>query len=98
MPDAIAWTPVRDVELLRRRAAGETWDQVAAALQLGRNSTIERGRVLGLEKRAYGAPAAVSTALEINDDRQPFPPGHPETWGAMTRGLCLEGTAYSRTP
>ena len=95
MPDAIAWTPAMDAELLRRRAAGETWGQVAAGLQLGRSTTIERGRALGVEKRAWGRAPAPAPA---DDDRRPLPPGHPETWGAMTRGLCLEGIAYSRTP
>lgn len=26
--------------------------------------------------------------------RDPLPPGHPETWGAITAGTCLAGAAY----
>lgn len=28
------------------------------------------------------------------NNRPPKPAGHPETWGAITRGTCLEGSPY----
>lgn len=28
------------------------------------------------------------------DARQPLPAGHPDTWGLITRGTCLEGTPW----
>jgi hypothetical protein len=28
------------------------------------------------------------------DARQPLPAGHPDTWGLITRGTCLEGMPW----
>ena len=28
------------------------------------------------------------------DTRQPLPAGHPESWGLITRGTCLEGVPW----
>lgn len=28
------------------------------------------------------------------DARQPLPAGHPDTWGLIIRGTCLEGTPW----
>jgi hypothetical protein len=33
-----------------------------------------------------------------HDDRQPLPAGHPVSWGAITKGTVLEGTAYPAPP
>lgn len=99
MKAAIAWTPGMDAELLRRRASGENWSGVAAALSLGRSNTIERGRKLGLEKRAYASPPAPAAGIgepDLDDDRRPLPSGHPETWGAITERTFLEGVPCRR--
>ena len=29
------------------------------------------------------------------DDRLPLPPGHPLSWGLLTLGTALEGSAYA---
>lgn len=28
------------------------------------------------------------------DDRPALPSGHPDTWGLITAGTCIEGSAY----
>lgn len=28
------------------------------------------------------------------DDRPALPPGHPDTWGLINAGTCLEGSPY----
>jgi hypothetical protein len=35
-------------------------------------------------KRRHGRP----------DERQPLPAGHPDTWGLITRGTCLDGMPW----
>jgi hypothetical protein len=51
---------------------------------------IERGRALGVER----LPANAIAKLD-DSDRQPLPPGHRETWGAMNDGTSLEGVPFS---
>ncbi len=90
MHGCTSWTPALDSRLLALREAGVTWPDLAQALGLGRNTVIERGRRLGARKLPPQRPVVVIEAL----DRPPRPPGHPDSWGAITAGTVLEGAAY----
>jgi hypothetical protein len=92
MRACVSWTPALDGRLRVLRAAGLTWDQVAAEMRLGRYIVLERGRRIGVPKprRSASAPlAAVEPA-----DRPTRPAGHPETWGLINEGTVLAGTPY----
>jgi hypothetical protein len=86
----MSWTPALDNRLMALRQAGVTWPALAQAMGLGRNAVIERGRRLGARNLRRQLPVAVIEAL----DRPPRPPGHPDSWGLITAGTVLEGSAY----
>jgi hypothetical protein len=90
MPACKTWTAARDAQLRDLREAGLTWDRVAAAMGLGRNSVLERARKIGVRMWRQAAPAAEVEAR----DRPPRQAGHPQTWGMITAGTVLEGERY----
>ncbi len=90
MPAAIDWTH-RDALLvwLRREKAG--WEEISRQLGLPVSSCMDRARLIGAR-----SPLTVITAVDdTSDARQPLPPGHPITWGLLTRGTSLEGAPYT---
>ncbi|MDR3529344.1 MAG: AsnC family protein [Rhodopila sp.] len=92
MPRKTVWTEGQDTQIRRLRTEGASWDVIALALGLARWTVIERSRVLGVER-----PPANAAAVVDESDRQPFPAGHHESWGAINRGTCLENVPF-RTP
>ena len=40
------------------------------------------------------APFRLARGRPGPDDRSPLPPGHPDTWGRITAGTCIDGTPY----
>jgi hypothetical protein len=93
MPVRLAWTPCADTEIRRLRAHGASWDRIAASLGVSRWSAIERGRAIGAPPPPPRPPAAASAA-----EREPLPPGHPVSWGAITAGTQAAGTPYPWPP
>ena len=89
MPKKLPWTDAQDAQIRRLRAEGADWDGIAALLGLTRWAVIERGRRIG----ARLPPADFIPAPE-DLDRDPHPPGHPLTWGAITAGTVLADTPY----
>lgn len=83
------WTDGQDFRLRQLRAQGQTWDGIADELGVTRWSAIERGRKIG-------APAPLRERLPAPADpeRRPLCPGHPITWGTLTRNTCCEGGVY----
>lgn len=88
MAQAIIWTEAQDTRIKRLRAERASWDVIALAVGVSRWTAIERGRVIG----ARLPPDDFVPAIDM--DRQPYPAGAPETWGAMIAGTCLAGMAY----
>ena len=86
----VQWTPELDARLRGLREAGVTWDAIAEALGLGRNTVLERGRKIGA-RRLRPRPMAV---VEEARDRPARQAGHPLTWSLLTAGTVLEGEAY----
>lgn len=86
----VSWTVALDEQLRALRVAGMTWDEVAAAMSMGRNTALERGRRIG----ARGPRRPLRLRDEDEADRPARPPGHPDTWGLITSGTLLEGTPY----
>ena len=80
MPPPIPWPPDRDAELRQRREIGETWDVIAAAMGISRQSAIERASKIGAHGRLYRAPGMAPPHPE---QRQPLPAGHPDTWALI---------------
>ena len=92
MAQRFEWTQARNRQVLDMRRAGATWDTVAAAIGVGRNSVIDHARRLGVRKRsAVGAPPPPPREAT---DRPARPAGHPDTWGLITTGTVLEGSPY----
>jgi len=83
------WTAAEDNQLRRLRAEGATWDAIAAVLHLTRWTVIERGRRIGARR-----PPPDFVAPPEDPGREPLPPGHPRSWGAITADSVLEGTPY----
>lgn len=88
MPAALSWTPGQDATIRRMRGERATWDKIAAELRVSRWTLIARGQLIGAR-----LPAPIVVPIE-DPERDPLPPGHPETWGAIIKGTCLAGTAY----
>ena len=86
----VRWTPELDARLRELRAAGTTWDGIALAMELGRNTVLERGRKIGA--RRLRKP--LCCAAEEARDRPARQAGHPLTWELLNAGTVLEGEAY----
>ncbi len=86
----VRWDAELDDRLLRLRWAGVTWDGIAEAMGLGRNTVLERGRKIGARRKTRGQNAAPEEAR----DRPARQAGHPLTWGMLTAGTVLDGEAY----
>jgi hypothetical protein len=89
MPKKIEWTAVQDMNIKRMRAESASWDTIALAVGVTRWTVIERGRRLGAR-----LPPADFEPRSDDPDRPALPPGHPETWGIINKGISLEGMAY----
>jgi hypothetical protein len=89
VPQKLSWTEAQDLRLKRLRSEGVTWDAIAAILGVSRYTTIERGRKIGARR----PPPEYRPAPE-DPGREPLPPGHPRSWGAITTGTVLEGCPY----
>jgi hypothetical protein len=106
MPQKIQWTKTADDLLTALRAAGQTWDAIAATLGVSRNSVLTRAKSLGSPTSQFSSHTAGRAAKErveqtaaVTEDqeeaeRPPLPPGHPIAWGLLTRGTILEGLPY----
>ena len=86
----VVWTPALDDRLRGLREGGLTWDAVAEAMDLSRNTVLERGRKIGARLRR---PSAAVVCEEARD-RPARQAGHPLTWGLLTIGTVLEGERY----
>lgn len=85
---AIIWTDAKDHKIKRMRSEGATWDAIAEAVGVARYTAATRGEKIGAQ-----LPPPDFTP-PIDPDREPLPAGHPETWGAMIAGSCIDGAAY----
>ena len=88
----LLWTDASDTRIRRMRAEGASWDTIAAQLLVSRWSAIERGRAIGA--RAPLRPPAPAA----DPAREALPAGHPDSWGAITAGTLLDGSAYPWPP
>jgi hypothetical protein len=89
MPKKIEWTEAQDAIIKRLRAENASWDTIAEAVSVTRWTVIERGRRIGAR-----LPPPDFEPVPEDPERAPLPPGHPETWGAIIKGMVLEGTPY----
>ena len=89
MPKKIDWTAAQDLKIKRMRAESASWDNIAVAVGVTRWTVIERGRRLGAR-----LPPPDLEPRTGDPDRPALPPGHPETWGIINKGMSLEGMPY----
>jgi hypothetical protein len=87
MPRRNIWTEGQDSQIRRLRTEGANWETIALALGLNRWTVSERGRRLGAFKRPR-------LPISAPDERESLPAGHPDSWGAITRGTCLDGVPF----
>jgi hypothetical protein len=86
----VRWSPELDERLRMLRSGGMTWDRIADAMGLGRNTVLERGRKIGAKRSVSPAPCIHEEAR----DRPARQAGHPLTWGLINAGTVLEGEPY----
>lgn len=67
-------------------AQAPRWRRGPAA---GREYGCPKGRAITSDHPAEDEPGVASA-----DEREPLPPGHPVSWGALTAGTLLEGVPY----
>jgi len=79
-----------DGRLRMLRSGGMTWDGIAEAMGLGRNTVLERGRKIGARRLVQPVPCLSEEAR----DRPARQAGHPLTWGLLNAGTVLEGEPY----
>lgn len=89
MPKKIEWTDAQDLKIKRMRAERASWDSIALSVGVTRWTVIERGRRIGAR-----LPPPDFEQRSADPDRPPLPPGHPETWGVINKGMLLEGMPY----
>lgn len=90
MPAAINWTNLDDL-LRRLRYERADWDAISRRLGLPVSTCMDRARAINARPPP---PAFAGLKEDVSDSRQTLPPGHPTTWGLLTRGTILEGTPY----
>ena len=86
------WSQPRDLQMRRMRAEGASWDEIATELRLSRRSVIERGRIVSMVNRT------TSEAPLPDPRREPLPPGHRASWGALVTATTLHGQTYPWPP
>lgn len=87
--------PSDDALIVAARAAGQTWNAIAARLGCSRWCASEHAKAAGIygEPRHTRAPnGETAPEPELNDDPEqpPLPAMHPVTWGAIAGGTLLE--------
>jgi hypothetical protein len=78
MGAAVQWTAEQDATIRQMRDARASWDSIAVVIGRSRWCVIEHGRRINA---ALGEPAEV--VFTRDENRNPLPPGHPITWGAI---------------
>jgi hypothetical protein len=84
MPSARIWTSDADATLRDMLAAGQSFDDTAAALGIARWTAVERARRIGA-RRIVAEPEPVEAAPD-DPWRAPLPAGHPVSWGPISQG------------
>jgi hypothetical protein len=93
MPPPRIWTPADDTLIVTRRAAKASWDDLARELGCSRWTVIEYARKSGLTvERARSMTQAPAEEPHWHDDpnREPLPPGHDISWGAIANSPWME--------
>lgn len=102
MPAKRTWTD-SDTETLRKMTSeGISSPVIAHRLGVSEGYIRNQRQRFCLElpphlarRNAYLKPPVMPVVIVPETKRtEAFPPGHPETWGPITRGTCLEGVPY----
>ena len=101
-PKKKTWTDLDNLTLYSLRAQGAAWGVISAALGLPVSTCMDQARAIGAGRGFVRSQSTVQAWAEErqagDDDRLPLPPGHPTTWGLLTAGTSLEGSAYVYSP
>lgn len=88
------WTAEQDDTIRSMLLAGKNNADVARALGLSWDSVTNRARAINAVRAYQGKP----NKIHPTPTREPYPPGHPITWGAITAGTLLAGVPYPIQP
>jgi hypothetical protein len=86
-PSRIQWTEAQDAVIRDLRAKSVSWTKIAQEIGICRNSTISRGRTLGL----HGTVVEEAVPCPTKGRFTPLPAGSPETWGVISGGAPWPG-------
>ena len=89
------WAPAEDRVVRRLRATGMIWSEIGKAI--GRDGACCRHRLLRVLREPDlmpRKPQAPAHEPARSMESAPLPPGHPSTWGLLTAGTVLDGSAY----
>lgn len=94
------WTD-REIERFREANGLVPADSLAAEFRCCRSCVLDQERRLGIcrpKREVLGRKRVNQSRYHplppFPRDWQPLPAGHPETWGLLTRGTVLDGTAW----
>jgi hypothetical protein len=91
MPRKIHWTEDQHATIRRMIEGGQPRSDIARALGVASWTIREYARLHGF---SWPVADGGEAAWHGDPHRQPLPPGHDVSWGAITRGSCLEGVRY----
>ncbi|HQU01339.1 MAG TPA: AsnC family protein [Acetobacteraceae bacterium] len=97
MPLPRHWTEAADSTIKVMRAEGASWAAIGVALDLSRNTVIERGRrIHAAAPLRYEIVARQAEDRDAIDDphRPALCAGHELTWRLLTDATVLDGTLY----
>lgn len=95
MPWKAKLTPAHRPRIDAMRARDMEWTEIADALGVSRSCIarfLEKVPAVADASRLVPGDLPAIPAVET---REPYPPGHPETWGVIIRGTVLEGVEYA---
>ena len=89
------WTEAEDATILTMLAAGESWQTLADALGVWKQSVQDHARRrLGVDVTRRKVLAVPTPSARPWGTYDALPAGHPTTWDAITAGTLLEGTGW----
>lgn len=98
------WTTAEDEEIRQRIAAGASTIELGKRFGVGRQCLLEHAKAIGAKQprpigkkftpRPFNSRSETHTVVAYPREIWPLPPGHPESWGPIVRGTCLEGEPY----
>ena len=91
MPKKLNWSDKMDQKIIQARVERKSWTNIGKEMGLCHWTVVNRAKELEIWEPGGFRPEP-EPRLDMN--RPPLPAGHPTTWGLLTDGTSLAGTAY----